>query len=57
MALAYELYERGIIDNKDTDGLELVYGNHQAMVELVRKIGSEKVSAISSQKAWSGRAA
>ncbi len=39
VALAYELYERGIIDNKDTDGLELVYGNHQAMVELVRKIG------------------
>jgi aldehyde:ferredoxin oxidoreductase len=39
VALAYELYEKGIIDSRDTDGLELVYGDHQAMVKLVRKIG------------------
>jgi aldehyde:ferredoxin oxidoreductase len=39
VAFAYELYERGIIDKGDTDGLELVYGDHQAMVALVRKIG------------------
>jgi len=35
---AMELYERGIITKEDTDGLELNFGNHEAMVELVRKI-------------------
>jgi len=39
IGLAYELYERGIIDRNDTDGLELVYGDHQTMVKLVQKIG------------------
>ncbi len=39
IGFAYELYEKGILSKKDTDGLELTYGNHQAMVELVRKIG------------------
>ncbi len=39
VALAYELYEHGIIDRKDTDGMELVYGDHQTMVKLIRKIG------------------
>jgi aldehyde:ferredoxin oxidoreductase len=38
IAFAYELYERGIIHKKETDGLELVYGNHQAMVALLQKI-------------------
>jgi aldehyde:ferredoxin oxidoreductase len=38
IGFAYELYERGIIDRKDTDGLELVYGNHSAMISLIRKI-------------------
>ena len=33
-----ELYERGILSREDTDGLELKFGNHEAMVELVRKI-------------------
>ncbi len=35
---AMELYERGIITKEDTDGLELNFGNHEAMVELVRRI-------------------
>ena len=38
IGFAYELYEKGIITKKDTDGLELVYGNHQAMVDLVSRI-------------------
>lgn len=38
IGFAYELYDKGIITKKDTDGLELVYGNHQAMVDLVGKI-------------------
>ncbi|MFC2019921.1 aldehyde ferredoxin oxidoreductase family protein [Chloroflexota bacterium] len=39
IGFAYELFERGIINQSDTDGLELTYGNHSAMVALVRKIG------------------
>ena len=39
IGFAYELYEKGIITKADTDGLELTYGNHAAMVELIRKIG------------------
>jgi aldehyde:ferredoxin oxidoreductase len=38
VGFAFELYERGILTRRDTDGLELTYGNHAAMVELVRKI-------------------
>ena len=39
IGFAYELYEKGILTKKDTDGLELTYGNHAAMVALVKKIG------------------
>ena len=39
IGFAYELYEKGILTKKDTDGLELTYGNHSAMVALVKKIG------------------
>ena len=39
IGFAYELYEKGIISKKDTDGLELTYGNHAAMIALIKKIG------------------
>jgi len=38
IGFAYELYEKGLLTKKDTDGLELKYGNHKAMVALVKKI-------------------
>ncbi|RLI07977.1 aldehyde:ferredoxin oxidoreductase, partial [Candidatus Bathyarchaeota archaeon] len=38
IAFSMELYERGIIGPGDTDGLDLRFGNHEAMVELVRRI-------------------
>jgi aldehyde:ferredoxin oxidoreductase len=38
IGFAYELYEKGILTSKDTDGLELTYGNHQAMIALIKKI-------------------
>lgn len=38
IGFAYELYEKGLLTKKDTDGLELKYGNHKAMVALVGKI-------------------
>jgi len=42
IGFAYELYEKGIITEADTDGLELTYGNHAAMVKLVKKIGNRE---------------
>ncbi len=35
---AMELYRRGIITQKDTDGLELVRGNEDAIIEMISKI-------------------
>jgi len=34
---AMDCYEQGIIDKNDTDGLELNFGNAQAVIELVHK--------------------
>jgi aldehyde:ferredoxin oxidoreductase len=39
VGFAYELYEKGILSSQDTEGLELTYGNHAAMIELIKKIG------------------
>jgi aldehyde:ferredoxin oxidoreductase len=38
VAMAMELYERGILTRKDTDGLDLKFGNHEAAVAILRKI-------------------
>jgi len=39
IGFAMELYEKGIITEKETDGLKLTWGNSLAMVELIKKIG------------------
>jgi aldehyde:ferredoxin oxidoreductase len=39
LAWAMESYEKGVITKKDTYGLDLTWGNAEAMVELVKKIG------------------
>jgi len=38
MGWAMELYEKGILTAKDTDGLDLTWGNDEAVIELVHKI-------------------
>jgi len=38
VAFAMECYENGIITRKDTDGIELNWGNHRALVALVEKM-------------------
>jgi aldehyde:ferredoxin oxidoreductase len=38
IGFAMELYEKGILTNKDTDGLDLTWGNAEAQAELVEKI-------------------
>jgi aldehyde:ferredoxin oxidoreductase len=35
---AMELYEKGILTKKDTDGLNLKFGNHAAVIEMLRRI-------------------
>ncbi|MCK4785799.1 MAG: aldehyde ferredoxin oxidoreductase family protein, partial [Desulfobacteraceae bacterium] len=42
IAFAMEAYEKGIISQKDCDGLELNWGNGKAVVEMVKKIGGKE---------------
>lgn len=39
VSAAMELFEEGLIGLKETDGLELKFGNGEAMAELVRRMG------------------
>jgi len=39
IAFAINCYEKGLITKKDTDGIELTWGNHQAIVKITEKIG------------------
>ena len=38
IAFAMECYEKGIINKKDTDGIELKFGNFDAVVKIIKKI-------------------
>ena len=38
IAFAMECYENGIITKADTDGIELTWGNHQALVAMTEKM-------------------
>ena len=42
IGFAFELYEKGLLTKKDTGGLELKWGNHEAMVALVKKIANRE---------------
>jgi aldehyde:ferredoxin oxidoreductase len=42
IAFAMECYEKGIITKKDTDGIELTWGNHQAIVAMTEKMGKRE---------------
>ena len=42
IALAMECYERGLITIKDTEGIELTWGNAGAIVEMAEKIGKRE---------------
>jgi aldehyde:ferredoxin oxidoreductase len=47
VAWAMECYEKGIFTTKDTDGLDLRWGNAEAMIALTEKIGkSEGLGAL-----------
>jgi len=40
IGFAMDLYENGILTKEKTDGLDLKFGNHEALIEMVKKIGS-----------------
>ena len=42
VAWAYECYDRGLINKSDTDGLELYWGNCQALITLIDRIAVRK---------------
>jgi aldehyde:ferredoxin oxidoreductase len=42
IAFAMECFEKGLITRDDTDGVELNWGNQQAMLEMVRKMGERE---------------
>ena len=42
IAFAIECYENGIITTEDTDGMELTWGDHQAIVAMTEKIATRQ---------------
>lgn len=42
IAFAMECAEKGLLKAQELDGLDLKFGNHSAMVEMIRKIGSRQ---------------
>ncbi|MFC2019826.1 aldehyde ferredoxin oxidoreductase family protein [Chloroflexota bacterium] len=42
IGFAFELFEKGIITEKDTDGLKLTWGNHEAALKLLEKIANRE---------------
>lgn len=50
IGFAMELFEKGVLTKEDTDGLELRFGNHEAMLELIKKIAyKEGIGAVLSE--------
>lgn len=42
LSFAMEAFERGLIDRNDTGGIDLTWGNSQAMLEVLRQIGENE---------------
>jgi aldehyde:ferredoxin oxidoreductase len=42
IAFAMECYENGLINKSDTDGIEMNWGNHQALVAMTEKIAKRE---------------
>ena len=42
IAFAMECYEKGIITKKDTEGIDLTWGNHKALVAMTEKMGKRE---------------
>ena len=42
IAFAIECYENGILTKEDTDGIELTWGNHKAIVAMLKKLAERE---------------
>ncbi len=42
ISFAMELYENGIITKEDTDGIDLTWGNHRAMIDMTWKVAKRE---------------
>lgn len=42
IAFAMECYEKGILNKKDTDGLQLSFGNEQTLTQIIKKIAARE---------------
>ncbi len=42
IAFAMECYEKGIITRRDTEGIELTFGNHEAVIAMLKSIAHRK---------------
>jgi aldehyde:ferredoxin oxidoreductase len=42
VGFAMDLYENGLITKKQTDGIDLRFGNHEALIETIKKVGSRE---------------
>ncbi|MFC1937377.1 aldehyde ferredoxin oxidoreductase family protein [Chloroflexota bacterium] len=42
IAFAIECYENGIITKQDTDGIELTWGNHKAIIDMLEKLAKRE---------------
>ena len=42
IAFAIECYENGLITKADTDGIELIWGNHQAIIAMTEKMAKRE---------------
>lgn len=40
IGFAMDLYENGILTNENTGNLDLRFGNHEALIEMIKKIGT-----------------
>ena len=50
IAFAIECYENGILTKKDTDGIDLKWGDHQSMIAMTEKLArNEGIGAILAQ--------
>jgi aldehyde:ferredoxin oxidoreductase len=42
IAFAMECFEKGLINSKDTDGIEMTWGNHKALVAMTEKLAKRE---------------
>ncbi|MGE3908558.1 MAG: aldehyde ferredoxin oxidoreductase family protein [Chloroflexota bacterium] len=42
IAFAMDCYNRGILTKEDTDGIELTWGNHEAIIAMLHKLGKRE---------------